>query len=135
IARRARGTPRGANRLLKRVRDYAQVRAGGRISLAVAREALRLLEVDERGLDRVDRLLLTAIIEKFGGGPVGLDTLAAATSEEAETIEDGYEPYLLQIGFLQRTPRGRVTTRLAYEHLGKPFVERPQPGRLFEEKA
>jgi len=135
IARRARGTPRVANRLLKRVRDYAQVRAGGRISLAVAREALRLLEVDERGLDRVDRLLLTAIIEKFGGGPVGLDTLAAATSEEAETIEDVYEPYLLQIGFLQRTPRGRVTTRLAYEHLGKPFVERPQPGRLFEEKA
>ncbi|MGQ9779065.1 MAG: Holliday junction branch migration DNA helicase RuvB [Bacillota bacterium] len=134
IARRARGTPRVANRLLKRVRDYAQVRAGGRISLAVAREALRLLEVDERGLDRVDRLLLSAIIEKFGGGPVGLDTLAAATSEEAETIEDVYEPYLLQIGFLQRTPRGRVTTRLAYEHLGKPFAERPQPGRLFEER-
>ncbi|MCL6614260.1 MAG: Holliday junction branch migration DNA helicase RuvB [Firmicutes bacterium] len=132
IARRARGTPRVANRLLKRVRDYAQVRAGGRISLAVAREALRLLDVDELGLDRVDRLLLRSIIEKFDGGPVGLETLAAATSEEAETIEDVYEPYLLQIGFLQRTPRGRVTTRLAYEHLGKPFSGRPQPGRLFE---
>ena len=132
IARRARGTPRVANRLLKRVRDYAQVRAEGRISLAVAREALRLLDVDELGLDRVDRLLLRSIIEKFDGGPVGLETLAAATSEEAETIEDVYEPYLLQIGFLQRTPRGRVTTRLAYEHLGKPFSGRPQPGRLFE---
>ena len=132
IARRARGTPRVANRLLKRVRDYAQVRAGGRISLAVAREALHLLDVDELGLDRVDRLLLRSIIEKFDGGPVGLETLAAATSEEAETIEDVYEPYLLQIGFLQRTPRGRVTTRLAYEHLRKPFSGRPQPGRLFE---
>ena len=118
--------------MLKRVRDYAQVRAEGVISLPVAREALHLLEVDELGLDRVDRLLLEAIIGKFDGGPVGLDTLAAATSEEAETIEDVYEPYLLQIGFLQRTPRGRMATRLAYEHLGLKMDGRPKPGRLFE---
>ncbi|MGE5597975.1 MAG: Holliday junction branch migration DNA helicase RuvB [Bacteroidota bacterium] len=131
IARRARGTPRVANRLLKRVRDFAQVRANGAVSQAVAREALRLLEVDELGLDRVDRLLLEAIIGKFEGGPVGLETLAAATSEEAETIEDVYEPYLLQIGFLQRTPRGRIATRLAYEHLGRVAPSRPQLGRLF----
>lgn len=133
IARRARGTPRVANRLLKRVRDYAQVKAEGAVSLPVAREALQMLEVDDLGLDRVDRLLLSSIMDKFDGGPVGLETLAAATSEEAETIEDVYEPYLLQLGFLQRTPRGRVATRLAYEHLGRVLPRRPGVGRLFDE--
>jgi len=133
IARRARGTPRVANRLLKRVRDYAQVKADGTISLPVAREALQLLEIDELGLDRVDRLLLRSIADKFDGGPVGLETLAAATSEEAETIEDVYEPYLLQIGFLQRTPRGRVATRLAYEHLGREVPHARQQKGLFGE--
>ncbi|MBE3581201.1 MAG: Holliday junction branch migration DNA helicase RuvB [Thermoanaerobacteraceae bacterium] len=118
IARRSRGTPRIANRLLKRVRDYAQVKAAGVITLQVAREALQLLEVDEEGLDTLDRRLLATIIEKFGGGPVGLDTLAASLSEDAETLEDVYEPYLLQKGYLQRTPRGRVATELAYRHLG-----------------
>ena len=118
IARRSRGTPRVANRLLKRVRDFAQVRAQGHITLAVARDALALLEVDEIGLDATDYKLLRAIIEKFGGGPVGLDTIAAATSEESDTIEDVYEPYLLQLGFLKRTPRGRTATPLAYTHLG-----------------
>ena len=114
----------------------ATLRRSGRRSHqpAVAREALQLLEVDELGLDRVDRLLLGSIIDKFDGGPVGLETLAAATSEEAETIEDVYEPYLLQIGFLQRTPRGRVATRLAYEHLGRAVPRRPGVGRLFEEE-
>lgn len=120
IARRSRGTPRIANRLLRRVRDYAQVKAQGRISVDVARAALEMLEVDEQGLDRVDRRLLTALIDMFGGGPVGLDTLAAATGEEAETIEDVYEPYLMQLGYLQRTARGRVATALAYQHLGRP---------------
>ncbi|MGI9952666.1 Holliday junction branch migration DNA helicase RuvB [Moorellaceae bacterium AZ2] len=118
IARRSRGTPRIANRLLKRVRDYAQVKAAGVITLQVAREALQLLEVDEQGLDTLDRRLLETIIEKFGGGPVGLDTLAASLSEDPETLEDVYEPYLLQKGYLQRTPRGRVATELAYRHLG-----------------
>ncbi|MGB9663246.1 MAG: Holliday junction DNA helicase RuvB C-terminal domain-containing protein, partial [Moorellaceae bacterium] len=118
IARRARGTPRIANRLLRRVRDYAQVRAAGTITLEVAREALKLLEVDEQGLDSLDRRLLRTIIEKFGGGPVGLETLAASLSEDPETLEDVYEPYLLQKGYLQRTPRGRVATELAYQHLG-----------------
>lgn len=118
IARRARGTPRTANRLLRRVRDYAQVRAGGRITQDVACQALQLLDVDERGLDAVDRQLLSAIVEKFDGGPVGVETLAAAIGEEAETIEDVYEPFLMQQGFLQRTPRGRVATRLAGEILG-----------------
>ena len=126
IARRARGTPRIANRLLRRVRDYAQVRADGIITRDVARTALTALEVDERGLDRTDRTLLQTIIQKFDGGPVGLETLAASTSEEAETVEDVYEPYLLQLGFLARTPRGRIATRLAYEHLGLPY--RPEPG-------
>ncbi len=120
IAHRARGTPRIANRLLKRVRDYAQVKAEGRITGSVARAALEALEVDEKGLDQSDRTLLLTIIQKFDGGPVGLDTLAASTSEESETIEDVYEPYLLQLGFIARTPRGRVATRLAYEHLGLP---------------
>lgn len=118
IARRSRGTPRVANRLLKRVRDYAQVRAGGEITGEVATRALELLEVDRLGLDHVDRRMLLAIIKKFNGGPVGLDTLSATISEEAETVEDVYEPYLLQLGFINRTPRGRVATRLAYDHLG-----------------
>jgi Holliday junction DNA helicase RuvB len=118
IARRARGTPRVANRLLRRVRDYAQVRANGHIDLAVARAALKQLEVDELGLDEVDRRILDAIINKFKGGPVGIETLAAATSEEADTIMDVYEPYLIQLGFMQRTPRGRLATDRAYAHLG-----------------
>ena len=127
IARRARGTPRVANRLLKRVRDYAQVRAEGVITEEVAREALGMLEIDELGLDDIDRKVLLAIIEKFDGGPVGLETIAAAISEEPDTIMDVYEPYLLQLGFLDRTPRGRVATRRAYEHLGIPYREPEQP--------
>jgi len=123
VARRARGTPRIANRLLKRVRDYAQVRAEGVITVDVARQALALLEVDALGLDEIDRRVLRTII-KFGGGPVGVETLAAAISEEADTIMDVYEPYLLQLGFLSRTPRGRVATPAAYEHLG---LEPPAP--------
>ncbi|RIK47039.1 MAG: Holliday junction branch migration DNA helicase RuvB [Chloroflexi bacterium] len=118
IARRSRGTPRVANRLLKRVRDYAQVRASGDITFQVAVDALELLDVDELGLDDVDRRILLTIVDKFDGGPVGIDTLAAATSEESDTIIDVYEPYLIQLGFLQRTPRGRVATRRAYDHLG-----------------
>jgi len=119
IARRSRGTPRIANRWLKRVRDFAQVRHDGRVTLAVAREALASLEVDEQGLDDVDRSLLGAIVDKFSGGPVGLETLAAATSEDPETIEDVYEPYLLKEGYIKRTPRGRVATERAYRHLGR----------------
>lgn len=118
IARRSRGTPRIANRLLRRVRDYAQVRADGLITRGVADEALKMLEVDGSGLDKMDRRLLAAIIEKFRGGPVGLDTLAAALSEEKDTIEDVLEPFLIQEGFLQRTPRGRVATPRSYTHLG-----------------
>ncbi len=118
IAVRSRGTPRIANRWLKRVRDHAQVLHDGRIDLPVAKEALAALEVDEAGLDANDRRLLRTIVEKFGGGPVGLETLGAAVSEDAETIEDVYEPYLLQQGYLQRTPRGRVATDRAYKHLG-----------------
>lgn len=118
IASRSRGTPRVANRLLKRVRDYAQVKADGIINLAVADEALKFLEVDALGLDHADRRLLLTIIQKFEGGPVGLDTLGAATSEESETLEDVYEPFLIQLGMLARTPRGRVATLLAYQHLG-----------------
>ena len=120
IARRSRGTPRVANRLLRRVRDYAQVRADGRITTEVAGRALRMLEVDEHGFDEVDRRLLKTIIDKFGGGPVGVATLAAALSEERDAIEDIYEPFLLQIGFLDRTPRGRVATPRAYEYFGLP---------------
>ena len=129
IARRARGTPRIANRLLRRVRDYAQVVADGVITREVAREALARLEVDERGLDGTDRRVLLAIIDKFGGGPVGLDTIAASTSEDADTIEDVYEPYLLQLGFLDRTPRGRVATGGAYEYFGRdrPAAKRASP--------
>ena len=126
IAQRSRGTPRVANRLLKRVRDYAQVMADGRITVEVAHEALLRLEIDELGLDDVDHRVLRTIIDKFNGGPVGLDTIAAAISEEADTIMDVYEPYLLQLGFLQRTPRGRVVTKAAYEHLGvKPHARAP----------
>jgi Holliday junction DNA helicase RuvB len=126
IARRSRGTPRIANRLLRRVRDYAQVRAGGAITGPVAREALALLEVDENGFDEVDRRLLLTIIDKFGGGPVGVNALAAAISEEPDAIEDIYEPYLLQLGYLDRTPRGRVATPRAYAHLGR---QPPEGGR------
>jgi Holliday junction DNA helicase RuvB len=119
IARRSRGTPRVANRLLRRVRDFAQVRADGAVTPDVARAALALLEVDEHGFDEVDRRLLLTIIDKFGGGPVGLNTLAAATSEESDAIEDIYEPFLIQIGFLERTPRGRVATSRAYDYFGR----------------
>jgi Holliday junction DNA helicase RuvB len=119
IARRSRGTPRIANRLLRRVRDYAQVKAHGRITKPVAEEALCLLEVDPIGLDKMDTMLLTTMIDKFSGGPVGVETLAAAIGEEKDTIEDVYEPFLIQAGFVQRTPRGRVATQLAYEHFGR----------------
>ena len=118
IARRSRGTPRIANRLLRRVRDYAQVRADGTVTVEVARAALQLLEVDDRGFDELDRRLLRTIIEKFSGGPVGLNSLAAAIHEEKDAIEDIYEPFLIQAGFLDRTPRGRVATARAYEYLG-----------------
>lgn len=118
IARRSRGTPRLANRMLKRVRDFAQVRYDGVITEEVAKFALDLLDIDKVGLDQTDRKMLLTMIEKFGGGPVGLDTLAASINEESETIEDVYEPYLLQLGYIQRTPRGRVVTRLGYAHFG-----------------
>ena len=131
IARRSRGTPRVALRLLRRVRDYAQVRADGVIDAAVAEQALHLLDVDELGLDDIDRRVLRTIIEKFGGGPVGLETIAASISEEADTIMDVVEPYLLQLGFLERTPRGRVATAAAYRHLGIPIPEETPPGPLF----
>ena len=123
VARRARGTPRVANRLLKRVRDYAQVMADNVITVDVAKEALARLEVDDLGLDNIDHMVLRSIIEKFDGGPVGLDTLAASISEESDTIEEVYEPYLLQLGFLDRTHRGRVATRRAYEHLGFAYTK------------
>ena len=126
IARRARGTPRIANRLLRRVRDFAQVRAGGVITQGVADQALTALEVDQLGLDAVDRRMLRSIITHYGGGPVGLETLAATVGEEAVTLEDVYEPYLMQMGFLTRTPRGRCVTRQAYEHLGLPFQGQEQ---------
>lgn len=121
IASRSRGTPRIANRLLKRVRDYAQVKGDGEITLEIAKDALSALEIDELGLDNIDRKMLETIIKFYDGGPVGLETLAATIGEEAITIEDVYEPYLMQIGFLSRTPRGRCVTRLAYEHLGIDF--------------
>jgi len=129
IAKRSRGTPRVANRLLKRIRDYADVRADGTITASVARDALSMLDIDEHGFDEIDRKLLRAIIERFDGGPVGVNTIAAVLSEEVDAIEDIYEPYLLQIGFLQRTPRGRIASKLAYEHLG--IVYRPTPNTLF----
>ncbi len=125
LAARARGTPRVANRLLRRVRDYAQVKANGFISKAIAREALAMLDVDEFGLDEMDTRLLRAIIEKFEGGPVGVGTIAAAVGEDADTIEEVYEPFLVQHGFLQRTPRGRMATAAAYRHLGYPPPARP----------
>ncbi len=124
LARRARGTPRVANRLLRRVRDYAEVRADGAIDLAVARLALELLEVDDNGFDEADRRLLEAIIDKFGGGPVGLSSIAAAISEEKEAIEDIYEPFLIQTGFIDRTPRGRIATERAYNYFGRTGPER-----------
>ncbi|HEY0788601.1 MAG TPA: Holliday junction branch migration DNA helicase RuvB, partial [Thermoanaerobaculia bacterium] len=129
IARRARGTPRIANRLLRRVRDFAEVRHEGTVDAAIAMEALRMLEVDEFGLDEIDRKLLSTIIERFGGGPVGLNAIASSIAEDKGTIEDLYEPYLIQIGFLQRTPRGRVASREAYAHLG--YQGRTDLGRLF----
>ncbi|WP_050615896.1 Holliday junction branch migration DNA helicase RuvB [Bacillus testis] len=124
IARRSRGTPRIANRLLRRVRDFAQVKGTGDITLELASHSLELMQVDRLGLDHIDHKLLMGIIEKFRGGPVGVETIAASIGEEATTIEDVYEPYLLQIGFLQRTPRGRMATMAAYQHFG---LERPQP--------
>jgi len=123
IAKRSRGTPRIANRLLKRVRDFAQVIGEGKITFALADKALGLMEVDKLGLDGVDRRILETMIDKFGGGPVGLETLAAATGEEATTIEDVYEPYLIQLGYISRTPRGRIVLAPAYEHLGKVMPE------------
>jgi len=128
IARRSRGTPRIANRLLRRVRDFAQVRADGVIRHAVARDALELLDIDDIGLEPMDRTLLSTIIDKYDGGPVGIETLAASIGEERDTLEDVYEPYLLQIGFLQRTPKGRVATKSAWRHLGKDPGKEPQRG-------
>ncbi len=130
IARRGRGTPRVALRLLRRVRDYAQVRGDGVITEPIAQEALALLEIDERGLDDLDRRVLRTIIEKFGGGPVGLETIAASVGEASDTIMDVVEPYLLQLGFIGRTPRGRTATQLAYDHLGIPYDQMEQ-GALF----
>ncbi len=129
IAKRSRGTPRIANRLLRRIRDYAQVRAAGRVDLEVARQALALLDVDEFGLDDMDVYILKAIIERFDGGPVGINAIAAAVAEEPGTIEEVYEPFLVQNGFLQRTPRGRVATSVAYRHIG---YEQPRPADLFD---
>ncbi len=122
IARRSRGTPRIANRMLRRVRDYAQIRADGVITREVARQGMNMLDVDELGLDKLDRIMLSTMMDKFAGGPVGLETLSAMTGEDASTIEDVYEPYLMQLGFMMRTPRGRVCTPAAYEHMGR----RPQ---------
>ena len=128
IARRSRGTPRIANRMLRRVRDFAQIRAGGVITLEVARQGMDLLDVDELGLEKLDRAMLETMIDKFGGGPVGLETLSAMTGEDASTIEDVYEPYLMQLGFLTRTPRGRGVMPAAYEHLGRKPQTPPDEG-------
>ena len=128
IASRSRGTPRIANRLIRRVRDFAEVRGDGKIMLENARESLNILEIDELGLDNTDRTMLSVMIERFGGGPVGLDTLAATTGEDAATIEDVYEPYLLQLGFIMRTPRGRICTQAAYDHMNLP-MPRPAENR------
>ena len=130
IARRSRGTPRIANRMLRRVRDFAQVKAGGVITKRVADEALTALEIDHLGLDAIDHRMLRSIIENYRGGPVGLDTLAATINEEAVTLEDVYEPYLMQLGFLTRTPRGRCVTAKAYQHLGLPVPGGEPPGGL-----
>ncbi len=134
IARRSRGTPRVANRLLKRVRDYAHVKAGGVIDKTVARAALDMLDIDECGLDNMDRMILEAIVIKFGGGPVGLETLAAAVSEEDDTLTDVYEPYLLKLGFIQKTPRGRIATENTYRHLGLSRPNAQEHGGLFDER-
>lgn len=136
IARRSRGTPRIANRLLRRVRDFAQVRAGGVITKIVADDALKMLDVDKLGFDGMDRKILLTIIEKFGGGPVGIETLSAAISEERDTIEDVYEPYLIQEGYIDRTPRGRAATRLAYQHFGieMPSIDRRRLESPLQEK-
>ena len=131
IARRARGTPRVANRLLRRVRDFAQVEGDGVITKEVASRALNLLEVDHKGLDKMDRHILSTIIEKFDGGPIGLDSLSAAVSEEKDTLEDVYEPFLIQCGYIKRTPRGRVATKRAYKHLGLTIKEEEIQKRLF----
>ena len=133
IARRSRGTPRIANRLLKRVRDFAQIEGSGTITDTLADKALLQLEVDKVGLDHTDRRMLETMIRKFAGGPVGLDTLAAAISEATDTIEDVYEPYLIQLGFLNRTPRGRVATVAGYEHLGIPYPGAYQESLLKED--
>ena len=131
IARRSRGTPRIANRMLRRVRDYAQIKGGGVITQNVAKQSLDMQEVDSLGLDKLDRTMLTTMIDKFGGGPVGLETLSAMTGEDASTIEDVYEPYLMQLGFMMRTPRGRVVTPAAYEHLGrKPLTQTDEGEQL-----
>lgn len=124
IAKRSRGTPRIANRILKRVRDYAQVMADGVINKEIAHEGLKMLEIDELGMDKVDRKIIMTMIENFAGGPVGLDTIAASTGEESTTIEDVYEPYLMQMGFINRTPRGRVVTKKAYDHFDLPYEVR-----------
>lgn len=134
VARRGRGTPRVALRLLRRVRDYAQVKGDGTITAAIAREALALMEIDDLGLDTLDRQVLARIIRDFRGGPVGLETIAASLSEEPDTIMDVVEPYLLQLGFLERTPRGRVATRRAYEHLGEPYPETVGQPMLFNQE-
>ncbi|MEA2498126.1 MAG: holliday junction helicase RuvB, partial [Actinomycetota bacterium] len=131
IARRARGTPRIANRLLKRVRDFAQVRADGVVTGDVARDALEVFKVDERGLDKVDGSILEAIVTRFAGGPVGLSTLAVAVGEEPDTIEDVYEPFLMQLGFIRRTPRGRVATEAAFAHVGAPPPSGAAAAKLF----
>ena len=135
VARRSRGTPRIANRLLRRVRDFAEVREGGHISRVVADRALTMLDVDARGLDVMDRKLLSAVLEKFAGGPVGIDNLAAAVGEERDTLEDVVEPYLIQQGFLQRTPRGRIAARAAYEHFGLAVPASPRGPDLFDSTA
>jgi Holliday junction DNA helicase RuvB len=134
IARRSRGTPRVANRLLRRVRDYAQVRADGVINRPVTDAALKMLGVDEKGLDKMDRKILLTLIEKFDGGPVGVDTLSTVVGEERDTLEDVYEPYLLQEGYLNRTPRGRMATRLAYEHFNLAPNRQVQQPELFEQE-
>jgi len=129
ISKRSRGTPRIANRLLKRVRDYAEVEAEGVISHSVAAEGLDILEVDHKGLDKMDRLIMLTIIEKFNGGPIGVDALSAALYEEKDTLEEVYEPFLLQCGYIHRTPKGRVATKLAYQHFGFPLKETEDPAQ------
>lgn len=130
IARRSRGTPRIANRMLKRVRDYAQVKGSGVITVDIAREAIAMQGVDELGLDKTDRTMLATMMDKFGGGPVGLDTLAATTGEDSVTIEDVYEPYLMQLGFLMRTPRGRICTPAAWSHMGRTAPGNGENGQM-----